>query len=57
MPVPTIANATVGVYPKPRPRVTAIVTTNATRMLFTGDRCRGLTIARKRGKAPIRPIA
>ena len=29
----------------------------ATRTLLTGDRYIGLTIARKRGNAPIRPIA
>ena len=53
----TIAKATVGSYPRPSPSVTATVMTKATRTLLTGDRCRGLTIARKRGNAPIRPIA
>ena len=53
----TIAKATVGPYPRPSPSVTATVMTKATRTLLTGDRCLGLTIARKRGNAPIRPIA
>src|SRR5579862_5982330 len=56
-PVATIENATVGPYPRPRPSVTATVMTKATRTLLTGDRCRWLTAARKRGKAPIRPMA
>src|SRR5580700_6274011 len=56
-PVPTIANATVGSYLRPSPSVTATVMTKATRTLLTGDRCLGLTMARARGNAPIRPIA
>src|SRR5580693_4974645 len=56
-PVPTIANATVGVYLRPSASVTAMVMTKATRTLLTGDLCRGLMVARNRGNAPIRPIA
>src|SRR5579863_10570170 len=52
-----MANASVGLYFRPRPSVTATVMMKATRTLLTGDRCRRLTAARKRGKAPIRPIA
>ena len=47
----------VGVYFRPSASVTATVMTKATRMLSIGDRCFGLTTARKRGNAPIRPIA
>src|SRR6185437_10821618 len=56
-PVATMEKATSGPYPRPSPSVTATVITKATRTLLTGDRCRGLTIARNRGNAPIRPIA
>src|ERR1700735_4175609 len=56
-PVPTMAKATVGSYFRPSPSVTATVMTNATRTLSIGDRCFGLTMARKCGNAPIRPIA
>jgi hypothetical protein len=44
-------------YFRPSASVTATVMTKATRTLYTGDVWRGLTIARKRGNAPIRPIA
>src|ERR1700722_8538894 len=56
-PVPTMAKATVGPYPRPSPSVTPMVMTNATSTLQTGDRCLALTMARKCGNAPIRPIA
>src|SRR5580658_7719751 len=55
--VPTMAKATVGLYFRPSPSVTATVMTKATSTLLTGDRCLWLTVARKCGNAPIRPIA
>jgi hypothetical protein len=56
-PVPTMANATSGVYPRPSPSVTATVTRNDTRMATNGELCRWCTRAKKCGNAPIRPIA
>src|ERR1700722_11103908 len=56
-PVPTMAKATVGPYPRPSPSVTAIVMTNSARTLQTEGRYFALTKARECGNAPIRPIA